>query len=459
MNSLAELQSLLSSNGLDNVWNMIQHGDKEGLLNVLYLTKYSSIGWHVYLTSGWLVLFSLCFIFSFLSTAVSHVTKKEMVDSEEFDTEFINKWSKNSERIRSSLTMLQAVTIMLLVVAIENFFWCCTNWSETTEMVMETVMMAATLVLACCVPWFIGAALKLQIIKRWFGYMRFWAILTNPLNRICFYITEALMRAFNCKVSAFEVFDNALDEDSDDEEKELKNEEREMIRSIYSFGETIAREIMTPRPDVLAVEVGTPLDQVMQQALTRNLMRVPVFENTIDNVVGVLYLRDVMGDWARGNKEMSLKKAMREPFLIPESKRIAQVVIEMRKSKTQLAVVVDEYGGFAGIVTMNDIVSEILGEMPAEFKGEEAREIRKISEGVYSLDGAMLVDDLNSMLELGIPEEESYDSVGGFVMYRLGHFPEKGEETRGEGYTLKVSEIKGKRVERLLLTVTPREKD
>ena len=149
-----------------------------------------------------------------------------------------------------------------------------------------------------------------------------------------------------------------------------------------------------------------------------------------------------------------LSSVLRKPYFIPETKRVAELLMEMRKTNTQIAIVVDEYGGMAGIVTATDIISEIVGEMPEEDKDAGSPEIVKLDETTYEMAGTVLVDDINDMLDLDLPDDESFDSIGGYALYKLGHLPVEGEEVKIPAGSIKIVKIANNRIEKLQLKLT-----
>jgi putative hemolysin len=237
---------------------------------------------------------------------------------------------------------------------------------------------------------------------------------------------------------------------------DLVEDEREMIHSIIEFGDTVAREVMTPRTDVHAVEVNASIQEVAEVIRSSGHTRIPVYRDTIDNIVGIVHAKDILAALANGNGAR-LSDLMRPALFIPESKSLQQLLAEFRSGKTQMAVVQDEFGGTAGVVTIEDLVEEIVGEIVDEYDEEEP-EIIKLADGRFSVDGRMNLDDLNGEVGLSIHSDE-YDTLGGFVFGLFGRQPQQGESVVWEGWRLVVENTDGRRVRRVLIERLPQEEE
>ncbi len=233
-------------------------------------------------------------------------------------------------------------------------------------------------------------------------------------------------------------------------------DEREMIHSIIEFGETVAREVMTPRTDVHAVEVNASIGEVAEVIRSSGHTRIPVYHETVDNIVGIVHAKDILAALANGNGAR-LSDLMRPALFIPESKSLQQLLAEFRSGKTQMAVVQDEFGGTAGVVTIEDLVEEIVGEIVDEYDEEEP-EVFQLPDGRFSVDGRMNLDDLNGEIGLSIHSEE-YDTVGGFVFGLFGRQPQQGESVVWEGWRLVVEDTDGRRVRRVIVEQLPQEEE
>jgi magnesium and cobalt exporter, CNNM family len=260
-----------------------------------------------------------------------------------------------------------------------------------------------------------------------------------------------------------EAFEEVLESDElvrlmeiEEEEGEMEPTEREMIRGIINLEETSVHEIMVPRIDVVAVSAEDTLEDVIRVIMERGYSRVPLFDETIDNVVGVLYAKDIMKHLAAGGVDRSatnLRDLARPPFFVPESKRVDELLADMRANRVHLAIVVDEYGGTAGIVTIEDMLEEIVGEIEDEYDREEPT-IEKVDDTEAIVDARVSIDDLNELLGLNI-EGEDFDTVGGFVYHELGRIPLAGDEVESDGLRMKVLSVVGRRIKKIRVKKEP----
>jgi putative hemolysin len=224
-------------------------------------------------------------------------------------------------------------------------------------------------------------------------------------------------------------------------------EERQMIRGIMALEETTAREIMVPRTDIVAVPSDASFDEVARIIVEQGYSRIPVFENTIDNIIGVVYAREVLGHLTNGGRRPAVKSMARPAYFVPESKRVDELLTEMRQNKLSIAIVVDEYGGTAGLVTVEDLLEEIVGEIADEFDRDE-ESIHRISDNEAVLDARVGVDELEELFGVKV-EEGDFDSVGGFILSHLGRMPTVGEEVRVDGLAVRILAVSGRRIKRV----------
>lgn len=226
----------------------------------------------------------------------------------------------------------------------------------------------------------------------------------------------------------------------------IEADEREMIRSIFELEDTIAREVMVPRIDIVAISTEETVDDALALVVEKGFSRLPLYEDTIDNIVGVIYAKDLIRCLAEGRRP-PLKEVARPPHFVPESKKADELLDELRKDKVHIAIVVDEYGGTAGIVTIEDLIEEIVGEIQDEYDVEEPT-IEMVSETEAIVDARVSLDQLNEMFHLGI-EGEDYDTVGGFLYDRLGKVPSPGDEVAYDGVRLHVLSVLGHRIKKV----------
>jgi CBS domain containing-hemolysin-like protein len=227
----------------------------------------------------------------------------------------------------------------------------------------------------------------------------------------------------------------------------IEEEERAMIRGIIKLVGTATREIMVPRIDVVAVDTDTTMPEVTALIMERGFSRIPLYEGTIDNVVGVLYAKDFLRYLARGSRPPALKTIARPPYFVPESKKVDELLAEMRLNRVHMAIVVDEYGGTAGLVTIEDLLEEIVGEIEDEYDRSEVT-VEHISPDEAILDARVSTDDLNELFGTNI-EGEDFDTVGGFVYHLLGRVPIPGDEVSANGLRLRILSVLGRRIKKV----------
>lgn len=228
----------------------------------------------------------------------------------------------------------------------------------------------------------------------------------------------------------------------------LEQEEQKMIVSIFRLGDTLVREIMVPRIDVLALEVNTPIDQAMNAFKRTGHSRVPVFKDSIDNILGLLYAKDLLGIWLEGMHEVSLSDHLRQAYFVPEAKKVDKLLAELQAKRIHMAVVVDEYGGVAGLVTLEDIVEEIVGEIRDEYDQAEELLYQAINEDEYLFQGRIDIDDFNDIMGTELPNSEA-DTLSGLIYSRIGRVPTAGDKVQIKDLQLTVEQVSGQRIRKV----------
>jgi len=233
----------------------------------------------------------------------------------------------------------------------------------------------------------------------------------------------------------------------------IENGELEMIRRIANMVDRAVREIMVPRIDIVAAEDDATVDDVLRLVMERGFSRIPLYEESVDNIVGIVHAKDLLQFLADGQRPSSLREIARPPYFVPEGKHIDELLSELREHRVHLAIVVDEYGGTAGLVTIEDVIEEIVGEIQDEYDREEAT-VQQISESEAIMDARVTLDELNDLFDLQI-EGEDYDTVGGYVYHQLGRMPAPGDEVRADGLDLRVISVLGRRIKKVRVSKAP----
>jgi CBS domain containing-hemolysin-like protein len=239
------------------------------------------------------------------------------------------------------------------------------------------------------------------------------------------------------------------------DEEVIEQEERELISQIIEFGDTIVREVMVPRPDMLSVDADFRVADVMEVVLLNGRSRVPVCGEGIDDVIGIAYAKDLMRAGRDGKDDSLVSEFVREAHFVPETKRIAALLPEMQAQKFHMAIVVDEYGGTAGLVTLEDLIEELVGEIVDEFDREEPM-VEPQPDGSVKVQARMAVDEVNDVLQAELPEGD-WDSIGGLMFHLLGHVPEEGESITCAGHLLRAEQVQGRRIGVVSLERLPEE--
>jgi CBS domain containing-hemolysin-like protein len=232
--------------------------------------------------------------------------------------------------------------------------------------------------------------------------------------------------------------------DAGEEEGVIEEEEKAMIYSIFQLDNTLAREVMVPRIDLLAFEDSTTLEDATEILLQTGHSRAPVYSGTIDNIVGLVYIKDLLAAWREGDLKRAVSALSREPYFVPEAKKADDLLAEMQAKRVHMAVVVDEYGGTAGLVTIEDIVEEIVGEIRDEYDFAEELAYEQVQEGVFIFSGGIDLDDVNQIADAHIPKETS-ETLGGFIYSELGKVPSLGESVDAGGLHFVVEEVRNHR--------------
>ena len=230
----------------------------------------------------------------------------------------------------------------------------------------------------------------------------------------------------------------------------IESEEKEMINNVFDLGDSVARDIMVPRIDMSFVDVEASYEELMEIFRRDHYTRLPVYEDNTDNVIGIINMKDLI--LLEDKAAFSVRDYLRQPLFTFESKKLSELMIEMRKTSNNIVIVLDEYGATAGLITLEDILEEIVGDIRDEFDADEEDELKEISKGEYLADGSMNLDDINDRLGLELVSED-FDSLGGFMIDRLEHLPAEGEEVDTEEVRLVVEKVNKNRIDKVHIYV------
>lgn len=240
------------------------------------------------------------------------------------------------------------------------------------------------------------------------------------------------------------------------EEGVIESDEKKMIYNVFDFGDSVAKDIMVPRTDMACIDAEATYEEFMEVVREQMYTRYPVYEETTDHVIGIINIKDVL--LAERRQEFCIRDYLREPYYTYEYMKTADLMVELRKTQNNIAIVLDEYGATAGLITLEDMLEEIVGEIRDEYDEDEEDFIRRLGPSEYVVEASMHLDDLNDLLGLSL-ESEDYDSIGGFMIGMLDHLPEQGEEVTFQNLRLVADQVDGNRIDKvhMYLTEEPQE--
>ncbi len=290
---------------------------------------------------------------------------------------------------------------------------------------------------------------------------RFFLIVLKPLVALLTLITDLFLKLFRQET---DIQNSGYSEDkvmsileAGQQSGEIKEEGKKMINSIFQFDDELAYEIMTPRTDVFLIDINDPAEEYLDELMELRYSRIPVCEDDTDNIIGILHIKDyLIKAREAGFDKVDIRSILRKPYFVPETKNIDSLFYELQIEKQHIAVLIDEYGGFSGIVTMEDIIEEIVGDIDDEYDQEE-HIIEKVDDNLYLVDGNVSLSDLCEETEINL-ESENSETIGGFIIDILGEIPEEGDENRDitfENYVFTILSVKERRIEKVKVQILP----
>lgn len=349
-------------------------------------------------------------------------------------------------RLRSSFKLAQSVlrfTMGGLLLAL------VLPWEVNQQ---PALMALAVLVGVALVVWLIEFAVERTILRD----PERWAVRFTPLGSLLMTLLSplvALPMRFSDPASNRNLVTITEEElrnllDAGEEAGVIEAEESEMIQSVFELGETLAREIMVPRVDMLTLDVSTPLEEAADELLASGYSRVPVYDDHSENIIGILYTKDMLKAWRSGDGIHSLRELLRPVNFIPETKKLTELVNEMQAHRNHMAIVVDEYGGISGLVTLEDIVEEIFGEIQDEYDIDEDQLAERIGPDEFVFHGRINLDEVNDLMGTHLPVDDA-ETLGGLIYQLVGRVPRKGERLRVDGLALTVEQLSDRRIRKV----------
>ncbi len=325
----------------------------------------------------------------------------------------------------------------------------------TAYLLVFVIALAIFSVFSLAIPYAWAKYAGEKLISRTYGVLLLFAIVATPVLYVLWLYDGFVRRLAGVPPATPEEQQEEKQEEflEDLEQQRMEGvvdkEEQEMIENVLELRESTAGEIMTPRTDLVAVDVEADLPTVLETIRKVGHSRIPVYEENIDNIVGLIYAKDLLAEIGRNAQEFHVRDRMREVYFVPETKPLRALLHEFQNQKLHLAVVLDEYGGTAGLVTLEDILEELVGPIADEYEKTPPESSRKIDETTIEVDARMYVDDLNHEYSLDLPEDEDYDTVGGFVFSRLGYIPKAGEHFDYDNLKFTIASAEARRVKRV----------
>ena len=407
--------------------------------------------------SWWkIAILIVCLIFSALFSAsetalmsLSKIRVKQMVENKEKGANKINKLLSDPSRLLSAILIGNNVvnigaSSLMTSLAIDVF-------GNTGVGVATGIMTLLILIFGEITPKSLAAQNSEKISLRLSGFVEFVIIIVTPISFVLTIITSFMVKILGGKVDKNKPFitQEELKTMVNVSYKEgvLEGEEKDMIYNVFDFSDSEVNDVMVPRTEIVAIEVDLPYEEIIDIINKEQYSRIPVYENTIDNIIGALYVKDLL--FLDSNKEahFDLRKYMRQPYFTPEFKSIKELFKEMRTNRTHMVVIIDEYGGTEGIVTIEDVVEEIVGDIEDEYD-KDIIKMEVIKEDEYLVNGNVRIDAINDLIGTHI-ESEDYDTIAGFVIGIIDRLPELGEEIEYENIKFIVESIDRNRIKKI----------
>ena len=399
---------------------------------------------------------ALCSLFAFVLSSVmvaigkiNRVKAHHLLDQEKTGARTLLRMVEHPLRFQGALALVVSILGTALAVAAVKLF---------DRLISDGGAVVAFIVAALLVYAFVWAmpnALSPKRLEqfglRLAGPAYVLGKLLYPIGALFVRLVRPRRRKSNEGVAGEEADDTTGDGTSEDEES-IEEEERELIHSIFEFGDTLVREVMVPRTDMVTVPVEATLADALDTITKAGYSRIPIFEGDADNIIGVLYAKDLLKRALHEKAETNIRHLGRAPLFEPEQKKVADLLREMQEKRIHMAIVVDEYGGTAGLVTIEDLIEEIVGEIVDEYDQEEPL-VEPLDEGGIRVSARLPINEVNDLLKVDLPHEE-WDTVGGLVFGLIGRVPERGERVQYDSLEFVTDRVVGRRIQQVVIRRT-----
>ncbi len=410
-----------------------------------------------------IVLVLLLSLYAFFAAAKESIIsirrsrRLQLLEEKHYAAEVINRLADDSTRLLATEQLILKL-IGFSIVAFSSFIY--TSSLAQALSIKEFFAVILITLVAALVTLIFGELIPKEIARSYAEPIAFWtahpfnwlSYLAAPLAQFVTLMGRILTGRWDGDESSYS-FNTITEEDlrtyvdAGEEEGVLKEDEKEMIYSIFDLGDTLAREVMVPRIDMVALEANTPVMEALDVILEAGHSRVPIYVDNIDHVVGILYAKDLLTHWREGGEAQAVSGLSRDVYFVPETKSVSELLRELQSRKVHIAIVVDEYGGTAGLVTIEDILEEIVGEIQDEYDPDEFI-MQRVSEDEYIFSARMDLDDINDLMASDLPTEDA-DTLGGLVYNLLGRVPVVGDAVEIGDLYLTVLDVEGRRIGRV----------
>ncbi|REJ78276.1 MAG: HlyC/CorC family transporter [Acidobacteria bacterium] len=362
---------------------------------------------------------------------------------------FLKEVSENRPRFRFALS--SAIQILLIVFSVIVVLIVYRFYKSPTEMLVYSLLIGLGL-----------SVLFRQVIPRFAtlnnpeGKLLSLLPLIRPLYLFLPVIADPLEPSFKGREKTDETLAEMIEEDEDEDiqalidvgeaEGIIEEEDRQMIETMIEFSDTRVEEVMTPRTEICGITIGSTVREARDAMIEEKFSRLPVFSDTIDNIEGVIYVRDILNAWAEDKESLPIEPLLRPAYFVPETKSVSELLKSMQLNHVQISIVIDEYGGVAGLVTVEDILEEIVGEIEDEDSEEELAEITEFDGGVYEVVGSTEIGKIERLLDMEI-EDDDFTTIAGLITSETGYIPTKGESLSIRGLDLEILKADAKKIQ------------
>ena len=336
------------------------------------------------------------------------------------------------------------------------------TYHTTAAILLAFLWITFVLIFGYIVPRKVGIKYNERLALRYIGFIEFNIGLFKPLFGFVVLLSKGILKLF--KIHYHEELEKVSEEEiislieSGTEHGTINEDEQEMISSVLEFNDITAVEIMTPRTEVYMIDINDFNENTIDEMIKENYSRIPVYDESPDDIIGVVYIKDVFREARRvGFENVNVRNILNKPYFVPARKKIDALFKELQAAKSYMGILVDEYGGFQGIVTIEDLIEEVMGDIYDEYD-DDISDIKEIDTNTYLVNGLLSVEEVNEALHTQIPEDDSYETIAGFILSHIGYIPDLKDDITVEidNITLKVEKMDDKRIDQVIITITPK---